>query len=514
LIESYRYVTGLVEDKKTTIGRLRKILFGSKTEKTKDILGDQPQESPSAGATEEKQAPESPEVSTNAETTTPKKGHGRNGAKEYTGAHKVEVPHECLKVRDRCPICGKGKLYILPEPKTLIRLVGQAPIMATLYELQRLRCNLCLKVFVAKPPDDVGEEKYDPSSAAMIGLLNYGSGLPFNRLEGLQRNLGIPLPASTQWDIVEESSGHLEPVFEELIRQGAQGDVLYNDDTDATILKLPAKGNVADEENAQERKGVFTSGIVSTKEGRKIALFFTGHRHAGENLSAVLSRRAAEMKAPIQMCDALSKNVPAAFKVILAHCLAHSRRRFVDVVESFPDACRFVLESLKEVYRVDAIARERNLSPEGRLALHQSESAPVMDRLHRWLKEQFEQRLVEPNSGLGEAIQYMTKHWEKLTIFLRVPGAPLDNNCVERALKKAIIHRKNSLFYRTENGARVGDTFMSLIYAAELAGVGAFGYLTAILENRRAVRKDPAGWMPWNYRQNPELPTASATTTA
>lgn len=94
----------------------------------------------------------------------------------------------------------------------------------------------------------------------------------------------------------------------------------------------------------------------------------------------------------------------------------------------------------------------------------------VMEELHGWLSRQFEDRLVEPNSSLGGAIAYMLKHGEKLTLFLHVPGAPLDNNICERALKKAIRHRRNSLFYKPARGARVGDLFMSLIHTCEFSG--------------------------------------------
>ena len=167
-------------------------------------------------------------------------------------------------------------------------------------------------------------------------------------------------------------------------------------------------------------------GIISTREGQRIALFFTGRRHAGENLKEVLRRRAAELAAPIQMCDALSRNLPKDLEVLLANCLARGRRRFVDVVENFPEECRHVLEILKEVYKNDAIARERQLGPEERLRFHQAESAPWMEKLHGWMTEQFETKQVEPNSGLGTAITYMLRHWETLTLFLRQAGAPID----------------------------------------------------------------------------------------
>jgi len=125
---------------------------------------------------------------------------------------------------------------------------------------------------------------------------------------------------------------------------------------------------------------------------------------------------------------------------------------------------------LSVVYKNDALARQQELSPEDRLTLHQRESGPVMEELHQWLERQLDDRLVEPSSGLGESIRYMLNHWDKLTLFLRQAGAPLDNNICERALKKAILHRKNSLFFRSERGAHTADVFMSLIYTCELCG--------------------------------------------
>jgi transposase len=157
-------------------------------------------------------------------------------------------------------------------------------------------------------------------------------------------------------------------------------------------------------------------------------LFFSGRKHAGENLKDVLSQRAAELAAPIQMCDALSRNLPGELQTIVANCLAHGRRQFVEVAECFPEECGYVLESLSVIYRNDAIARKRDLSPQARLEFHQANSGPTMAELHAWLTRQFDERLVEPNSSLGGAIAYMLKHWEKLTLFLCMPGAPLDLN--------------------------------------------------------------------------------------
>jgi hypothetical protein len=295
---------------------------------------------------------------------------------------------------------------------------------------------------------------------------------------------------------MEAAAGSLEPILEELIRQAAQGSVVHNDDTGMRILKLAR--------NTEDgRTGTFTSGIVSIWRECRIALYFTGWKHAGENLADVLKRRTAERDAPIQMCDALSRNTPKlpGVEVLLANCLAHGRRQVVDVAANFPEECRYVLETLGKVYLTDAQARERQLSPESRLLFHQEHSAPLMDEMHQWMESQFAEHKTEPNSGLGKAISYLQRHWTKLTLFLRQSGAPLDNNIAERALKKAILHRKNALFYKTKNGARVGDLFMSLIHTCELNKANPFDYLTELLRHPAEMKAHPAEWMPWNYRE-------------
>jgi transposase len=501
VLHTLLFLTEELEKKGASVQRLRNLLFGPTTEKTRQVLEKAMKgagvDSPSDGRNNPSPSPESP-----AEKPA---GHGRHGAQSYAGAKKVRVTHPSLEGGDACPHCQKGTVYEMAEPGRLVRIHGQAPLGATVYELQKLRCNLCGEIFTAPVPPEVGAQKYDPESAAMIALLKYGSGVPFNRLERLQGSLEIPLPAATQWDILTECLPVFVPVYETLIRQAAQGQVVHNDDTHMKVLSLTAlpETNDADDEEAtsSDRKGVYTSGIVSIGEGRRIALFFTGHQHAGENLADVLQYRAFELAPPIQMCDALSRNLPEAFETLLANCLSHGRRRFVEVAMNFPQECRHVLEIFKAVYENDAEAKRRGFSDSQRLEWHQAHSGPKMAELQNWLTEQIEHHRVEPNSSLGEAIAYLRSHWEALTLFLRQPGAPLDNNVCERALKKAILHRKNAYFYKTQNGARVGDLFMSLIHTCELNDVNPFDYLTRLQKHAGEVSSDPNSWMPWNYRK-------------
>ena len=487
-IRTLAYVTELLEKQETTLAALRELLCPATTEKTAKVLA---QAGIEAGENTHERA-----------RKTAAAGHGRNGAAAYKGARRVPLPHASLKAGDPCPAGCGGKVYPQRDPGVLVRIHGQAPIAATVYELEKLRCNLCGDMFTAAAPEGVGEKKYDETAASMIALFRYGSGFPWTRLAGLEESLGIPLPVATQCEIVAEMAVLLQPAFDELVRQAEQGELVHNDDTSMRVLSLD-RGDVS-----PERSGVFTSGLVWIVQERRIALFFTGAKHAGENLAEVLRERSGELPPPIQMCDALSRNVPKlpepgpeGAPTVVANCNAHGRRHFVKVTPSFPESCRFVLETLGEVYGYDAVARERGMSAQERLQFHQAHSQPVMERLHAWLEAQFAERNVEPNSGLGQAIAYLLKHWEKLTLFLRKAGVPLDNNVVERALKKAILHRKNSLFYKTRNGARMGDLFMTLIHTCELNGVNAFDYLTELQRHAEEVKRKPAEWMPWNYQE-------------
>ncbi|HWH68245.1 MAG TPA: IS66 family transposase [Candidatus Sulfotelmatobacter sp.] len=482
----------LLQHKDMSLRKLRRMLFGERTEKTHRVCGGQSSGGRSSGS---------------APLPRPRpKGHGRHGARDYPGAQRVPVGHTTLAPGHTCPGCGQGQMYRLSQPAQLLHLMAQPIFPATLYELEKLRCNRCGQVHTAQAPAEAGTQKYDLSVASMLALLRYGSGVPFYRIARLQRAFGVPLPDATQWEQVEALARELAPVYQELQRQAAQQPVLHNDDTSMRVLHLQvpvvADNTLEPAQAAKERTGVFTSGIVATGGSHTIALYFTGRRHAGENLDALLGHRDPDLPMPIQMCDGLSRNPPKEFATLLSNCVAHGRRQFVEIAAQFPAHCQQVLESLRQVYQHDAQAKEQGLSPQARLEFHQTHSRPVMDQLQQWMQSQLDTNQVEPNSGLGQAMNYLLKRWQPLTLFLRQPGAPLDNNICERALKKAILHRKNSLCYKTEHGAEVGDLFMSLIHTCEYCGANPFDYLNSLQRHLRQMQAHPEQWLPWNYQKN------------
>jgi transposase len=473
-----RCLTEALRTKGISLQRVQAIAFGAPTETTKNVCPPK-----GLGAREA------------AKPKEPKPGHGPKGSKAFPFAERIKVPHPDLKPGDCCPDCPKGHVYPKGKPAMMVRFVGMAPVAATVYERETLRCNACGEVYTAPPPAGVGLRKYDETVPAMAALFRFGTGLPYFRFAHFQETLGVPLPASTMNGLVMKAAYLLDPALNALMKYAAQCELIHQDDTVMKILDRPELRM----RGKKERKGVYTTGLIAKLDGNQVALFITGMQHAGENLADLLNQRLAGLPKPIQMCDALAANTKGDLGTIIAHCLTHARRKFVEVVNDFPEECRYLLETLGAVYKNDATAKE--MSPPERMAFHQERSGPVMAELEQWLLAQFREKRVEPNSGLGRAIQYMTNHWKPLTLFLREPGAPLDNTVAERGLKRAIMHRKNSMFYKTQEGARVGDLYMSLIHTAELNGTNPFEYLVALLRNHAFVEENPEEWMPWNYRE-------------
>lgn len=511
VIHAITWLKEQLQSKRASIKRLLKMIFGI-TESSRNVLRESDAQgvgktgSPAQtdkGATLEQNAP-----------ATKVKGHGRHPATAYRGAKQIPVPlGEGLHARGPCPDphCG-GTLYSMADAVQM-RFHAAALVQALMYRCERVRCGSCQEVYTAPLPPEAGTEKFDPSVAAALALVRYGAGLPFYRNAKLQDSFGVPLAPTTQWDLVEQAANALTPVHEELTRQAGNAEKVHNDDTPMRVLKITEQQriDILGAKAAKTRKGTFTSGIVSiTEEGHQIAEYATGPRHAGENLAQRLQHRAKGRPPPIQMCDALDANLPAGFETILCRCLGHARRKFVEVVDKFLDEVRVVILTLKEVYKVDAQAREQNLTPEARLELHRRVSRPLMIQLALWMRWLLAERLVEPNSGLGQAIRYMQRNWFELTRFYRTLSAPLDNNVVERILKRAVLHRKNSLFFRSLNGARVADLFMTLIHTAVLNGVDAFDYLVALLRHKAELVNNPTQWMPWTYRHTVAALTGSS----
>jgi transposase len=528
VIRMYFYVVFALQEAKLSAKRLRSLLFGKRPEPLPEASSAAGQadgdgthasavlkaDAAGAGATAH-QAP--PGESQRPELAQPTGGHrpgtGRLGAAAYAGATRVECRHEELAVGQRCPVCGQGNLYALPAGVE-VRIDGHALLSAMHYELEKLRCSACGAIFTAGLPAGVGDEKYSAQARAVLAVCRYYLGVPGYRLQGYQAMLGVPVPDATQWDQIEVVGDCAYKVFAQMEKEAAQGELIFQDDTAVRILSLikenrdrVAAAQAQGLSRTNERTGMHTTALAVQVGEHTAILYYSSRHHAGENLQGLLDKREAGLAKPLAMSDALSINeVADESRLIRCHCLAHGRRKFSDLEAVFPHECQEVLQVIRQVFDHDEQAREDQLSPEARLAYHQAQSQPLMDKLKRWLDQQIDEHLVEPNSSLGKAISYMRTHWETLTRFLTTPGAPIDNNLAERVLKLFIRQRKNSLFYKNPHSAYIASVLTSLIATCLYAGVNAVEYLVALQEHRGEVWADPAAWLPWAYARSRASP--------
>jgi transposase len=494
----------VMQAKNSTISKLKRLIFGSKAEKTQED-GKSEKESESrvinananandadSSSKEAKEETKGKEIEQKEINTKKKrKGHGRIKAADYIGAKTIYCENKEIAAGQKCPDeqC-RGKLYDTKKPQEFIRLEGSPLVMATKYEQEVLKCSCCQSRYVASLPRGVVAEKWSETADAAIAYAKYAMGMPFYRIAKGQKDNGVPLPASTQFERCEEVAKVLNPVYVELKRILAQSSVLYGDDTRVKILEL-----IKENQNPKiERKGMQSTAIASQKE-HYIAIYISGRKYSGENLQELLKIRTNKQE-PIIMGDGSSKNWVGEYKKIIAKCLVHARRQFVEIEKNFPQSAKYVIEMLAKIYKIESQTVKMNQVE--RLLYHQQHSEPIMKELKQWCDEEIEKE--EESSGLGKALSYMKKHWEELSRFLTVAGAPLDNNYVERILKRVVLNRKNSLFYKTEHGAAIGDIIMSVIETCSLNKVNVFQYMVSLLQNPNAVRAKASQYLPWNYK--------------
>lgn len=493
ILDAFVTIRALLEKRKLGLLLWLRRIFGLKTEK-------ESQKSNSSLTSKEKEP-----------------DHGRKGRKgryDYPGAEKTNISHESLKPGDSCPECQQGKLREV-EPAVDYNWQGHAPLDLHIYLLQRLLCHICKTSFTAKSPVAETAKTVDDSADtvkvsrcnrnamanAMVACLRFLFGVPHNRLAKIQAHMGVGVPVATQYLMIEQVASAGDAIYDHLIFLAGQGSSYHADDTGMKILDWFQGKGPPTKNKKKLRKKALTSVIISEYgEGKKIVLYLTGAKQAGENMAQVLSQREDGLEVPRYMCDGLAANTPGEkYIIILLNCLDHGRRKFVEIESSFPKQSKYVIDQLKLVYKADKEAKEENMSPNDRLEYHQKHSQQVMDGLGQWMQDQVESDKTEENSPLGGAINYCLKRWTELTEFLRIPGVPLSNSEAERAIKKIITHRKNSLFYKTEKGAKNGDVIQSLVATCEESGKNPIKYLAWIQENKSKVTQHPEQFLPWNF---------------
>lgn len=385
----------------------------------------------------------------------------------------------------------------MSDPGVMIQITGSPMAIATRYQLQKLRCSVCEIIFTAPLPEGIEDVKYTVSFVAMLMIHKYFMSVPMYRQETLQNYLGVPLPASTQWELMAAQEDVLEILYHAFEKDAANGKGICIDDTKARILEQIAENKKADKQS--DKQGCYTTGIVSVHDDHISYVFVTDNQTAGKSAVPFLELRDPELPIPYLMCDALTANIPEKISsdlYILCYCLVHARRQFYELPDGYDDLAEQVMGLIGKIY--DHEYQTQKMMAEERLKFHQQHSAPLMEELKAYLTAQ--QKEFEPNGVASKAINYMLKRWTEFTQFLRHAHIPLDNNQVERALKLIIQVRKSSMFYKTLNSAKIASYIQTTLYSAAQNDVNPYEYMTAILKNKSEVLTAPEKWLPWNYK--------------
>lgn len=458
---------------------------------------------------------------------TAKKGRANKAGRARSKTPKIKptVHHhkmEGLSKGDDCPECPAGKVYKY-TPASLLRITAHSPYSAEKHVVEQLRCNGCGEVFSATLPEHVKadgrvDQQYGYSARAMMAINKYFGGSPFYPQEGLQNLFGAHIASSTQWDQCEKVADDLHPIFKHLKAISANAHTFYLDDTTNRILnKVPIEKTRNGK--TQWRSGVYTSACLALLNEqtaqkteppdkaeeitRRLVLFQSNIGHAGEWLDELLRTRDSHLDRALLMSDALSSNHVTAVPFDKALCNAHARRSFAELADTHPSEVMFALETYEHAWVNNTHCSEKLLSGAERCAYHAEHSLPHMHSLKQWCEENISDTgQVEPNSNLGKAMQYFIRHYDGLSAFCRIPGAPVDNNEIERLIKLIVRGRKNSLFFKNQTGASVSDVITSLLATCQENGVNAFDYLQSIQRNQLQVKAFPQKWLPWNYPQD------------
>jgi transposase len=495
---------------KLSIKKLRK-LFGFKNESRKSNNSSSGSDNNQSNKKSDDNTDTTPQDNNPKETPVapqwnPDHNHGRYSADEYTGCPITHIQFLDPSLQNNfCPRCATDNIdanIIAAPPKILVFLKGQPILSGDRYYLARARCLTCQTYFTAPLPEElVNRPKYSPSCVTSLVIHHYYGGMPFKRIENLQKLQGVPFADATQYDYVNKLyTTSVAPVIEVLKQQAANGNSLFFDDTPGRILEQMG----ANKKTPQNKSGIHITALLSVYDNHRIYLFNTNRLTAGKEFSNLIENRSSESEFTT-MTDASSSNFPDLNDDLMARwiitlCLCHGRRYFVDLLGEEDEDISLVLDIISRVYLNEKHCKENNLTDDERLLYHQTHSGPLMSALHDWLNNLMLYKKVEPNSPHGKAITYLLKRWYWLTQFLRIPGAALDNNISEIAIKVAIRYRKNSLFYKTFYGATIGDAMMSLLHTAAYANVNIFDYLNALQIYASEVQASPENWLPWNHQ--------------
>lgn len=433
------------------------------------------------------------------------KWNGKNSFENYKDASTTRLHPENVCSGDECPCCHKGKMYE-SEDRKLLQFTGNRPVEVSRYLKTVYRCNNC-GYMVA---NNKNIEKWTNSSRSSI-ILQRIYGMPFYRLSQIQTLSGVPISCSTLWEqyLYTWNEGGAREIFGWLLGTLAECKDFKIDDTSAKILSVIKDNKLLKEQGKKKGRSCYSTTICSkTASGEVIILYLTGNKHAGENIGNILKIRQDQTSSITIMRDASSNNNPVLREeeykwllnlITIINCLAHGQRKFVELEQFYPEECGYFLEQTGGIYHNEHQCNNMNLSLEDKLKYHQEHSAKYISNVYNKIDQLFNEKKVEPNSKLGQAIRYWINNKAGLTQFLKVPLESLDNNWAERSLKTLILQRKNSLFFKTIDSAVVHSGMTSIVKTCSENSINAFKYLNWLQDNCTKAKKDPIRYTPFAY---------------
>ena len=381
------------------------------------------------------------------------------------------------------------------EDRKLLQFHGKAPIEASRIIKESLRCNFCQYEIVAK-----GNIEKWTSSARSSAVLQKCSGVPFYRLSNMQSAYGVPISDSKLWILCKELWDDVGiHVYDGLLDEMSMSKNLYTDDTTAKILDVTINNNRKLLAGDKKDASCYSTVLSSETAVGKIVLYLTKQSYCGNNIASIVAGGNKNI-----MSDASSMNIPNIDKEALSsiktfYCLAHAYRKFKDILEYYPKECGYFIKEVQNIYKNDEEAI--NMTESQRLNHHKNNSDIHIQNIYQKIDELFTNKIVEPSSHLGKAMQYWLNHREGLTRFLTDGGVDLDNNRSERYLKRVILQRKNSLFFKTLSSAEVLSGLTSIIETCIENKISSYDYLNWLQDNRDVVPLSPKSYLPSEYKE-------------
>jgi transposase len=520
IVETWAHLIELAASKSTSIRQVRHVLgLSSSSRKTSSdtepdaVHGQETALAESGEPAEGEASNERPDEdeSRTGQSQLNRDAHGRRSAGAFGGLEEAYHPHTSLHAGDRCPACTGGRVYKY-QPSEFTSVSGRSPLVATRHTVESLQCGMCKEVFRAPLParyeDDgvYGRTLYTYSAVAMVSVYRYFAGLPMHRQQTMQKALGVEIPDASIWDMCERMADALRPIHRALHDLAKDAKLFFGDDTGATILDTRAKLKKNRKTKANTlRTGCHTTGVIAVlRDSVSIVLFVTGIHHTGEVMDLVLDERDLTLEPPIFMGDCISSNTVTKSPVRYAGCNAHAVRRFKALAERYPEQTDYVLERYGKIYDNEDTCVADGVSAEARRDYHREHSRPLLQEICDYGEDLFERKTIEPNSDLGQALNYVIGNEHRLSAFTRHLHAPLDNNRVERELRTSVRLRETGRFFRNAIGSSVADTVLSVGATALTQKENLLDYFVAVQRHAEDVRARTHDWLPWSYRARVE----------